>query len=82
MKVRLTIDLDIPDSFFLKDEYEEASIHQTVWDETVKQLEVHHLEQQLKAQFLNDEATKTALLEFHSAWYTIFKNCFYKIEKI
>lgn len=82
MRIRVSMELEIPDSFFLEGEYENASIQQTVWDNTVKQLETHNLQMQLKAYSVKDEATRNAMIKFYDIWTNIFKNCKYNIQKI
>lgn len=78
MKIRVTMDLDIPDSFFETGKYENASIQQNVWEMTLQKLQTDNLIKKLDAMALKDEAK----IKYYDILYNIFLRCNHKIEKI
>lgn len=82
MKARLTVELEVPDSFILEGEYENAHLQQFVWDHTVHELHLCYLQRLFEAHCEKDKPIKEALIRLNKGLVDMFDKCQYKIEKI
>jgi hypothetical protein len=82
MKVRLTVDMEVPDSFIMEGEYETASIRQFIWDHTIHELLMLYTHRLFKAGCEKEPAMKEALIRLNEQLADMFETCQYKIEKV
>lgn len=87
MKVRITLDLDVPTDGYSVEDIKAGMLEQNVWDDTLSYMRCRHAEDvvrwivlESKAENAQEKLGAKMIAKHHETWADILSDCAWKFE--